>query len=578
MDSRIIRIIALYITIVIVGFHLVGCIVSAPGKVIYTDANRDPSHGKYKGKIDGIRLLEVNQDGYVLEVRYSGIRYPHGVFIKTETHGPSGVRKGYRSNPYPIRSSKGKARIQVYYRGQKKAHRRTEPARIVAKLYRGEDPDYHFAVSKLKLAKHQPPGKKISSSNRNVEKTISYQQTNKNSNSNSKTSDPSKGDMTKSNKSMAKHNGKINNMHLLKVNEDGYLLEVHYSGIRDPQGVIIRSRGYGPSGPLKEYVSRPYPVRSEKGKIRIQLSYQGNKTLQKRPELTRIVAKLYRSKNSQKHFAKAEMNLEKHRGTREKASSSNKGVVKKNVHRKSNKKSGRTTVKMEKTSVNPVKKEKTGPSTKKTASHVAKGKTDRKTLPAAAHTHSKKNSDSDSKTADPSSDDPAKKEKSGSSTRKADSRVAKGKADSKTLPPSAQAHSKESSDSDSKTDDPSSDDAEKKEKTGSSTKKTASHVAKGKADSKTLPAAAQAHSEESSDSDSQPADLSSDDPAKKEKTGSSTKKTASRVAKGKADSKTVSPAAQADSEESSDSDSQTEELLLNETEKKEKFGASTNKK
>jgi hypothetical protein len=50
------------------------------------------------------------------------------------------------------------------------------------------------------------------------------------------------------------------------------------------------------------------------------------------------------------------------------------------------------------------------------------------------------------------------------------------------------------------------------------------------------------------------------------------------VAKGKADSKTVSPAAQADSEESSDSDSQTEELLLNETEKKEKFGASTNKK
>jgi hypothetical protein len=118
----------------------------------------------------------------------------------------------------------------------------------------------------------------------------------------------------------------------------------------------------------------------------------------------------------------------------------------------------------------------------------------------------------------------------------------------------------------------------KKEKTGPSTNKTASHVAKGKIDSKTLPAAAHTHSKKSSASDSQPADLSSDDPAKKGKSGPSTDKTASRVAKGKADSKTVSPAAQADSEESSDSDSQTEELLLNETEKKEKFGASTNKK
>jgi hypothetical protein len=324
---------------------------------------------------------------------------------------------------------------------------------------------------------------------------------------------------------MAKHNGKINNIHLLKVNEDGYLLEVHYSGVRNPQGVIIRSKGYSPSGPLKEYVSRPYPIRSEKGKVRIQLSYQGKKTVQKRPELTRIVAKLYRSKNSQNHFAKAEVNLEKHRGTREKASSSNSGVVKTTDHRNSNKKSGSTTVKAEKTSVNPAKKEKAGSSAKKAASHAAKGKTDSKTLPAAAHTHSKKSSDSDSKTADPSSDNPAKKEK-----------------------------------------------------TGSSTKKTASHAAKGKVDSKTLPAAAQAQSEESSDSDSKTADLSSDDPAKKGKSGSSTHKTASRVAKGKADSKALPPGAQADSEESSDSDSQTEELLLNETEKKEKFGASTNKK
>jgi len=563
--------------IVFVGFYLVGCIVSAPGKVVYTDANRDPSLGKYKGKIDGIRLLEVNQDGYVLEVHYSGIRYPHGVFIKTEAYGPSGVWKGYRSKPYPIRSSKGKARVQVYYRGKNHAQRRTEPTRIVAKLYRGENPDYHFAVSKLKLAKHQPPGKKTSSSNRSVEKAIGHQQTNKNSNRNFKTTAPSKVDTTKSNKSMAKHNGKINNIHLLKVNEDGYLLEVHYSGVRDPQGVIIRSKGYGPSGPLKVYVSRPYPIRSEKGKVRIQLSYQGKKTMQKRPELTRFVAKLYRSKNSKNHFSKAEVNLEKHQRTREKASSSNSGVAKNTDHRNSNKKSGSATVKAEKASASPAKKEKTGPSTNKTDSHVAKGKTDSKTLPAAAHTHSKKSSASDSKTADLSSDDPAKKGKSGPSTHKTASRVDKGKADSKTLPAAAQAHSKKSSDSDSKTDDPSSDDAEKKEKTGSSTKKTASHVAKGKADSKTLPAAAQAHSEESADSDSQTDDLSSDDPEKKEKSGSQTHKNASRVAKGKTDSKTLPPDAQTDSEESSDSDSQTGELSLDETEKKEKFGSSNNK-
>ncbi len=112
-------------------------------------------------------------------------------------------------------------------------------------------------------------------------------------------------------KTLGKHKGKISSTRILREDQNGYLIEVHYKSVRYPQGVSINAEAYGPSGPLTEYVSTPHPISSRSGQAQLQLNYQGGSWYQSKPVVNQIVVKLYRDENPYKQLASSTINLSK---------------------------------------------------------------------------------------------------------------------------------------------------------------------------------------------------------------------------------------------------------------------------
>ena len=122
---------------------------SALGKILTDvattaiETQADQALGKNRGNVDHIRLMQKDNNGYLLRVSYSDVKLPQGVTLIAEAYGTAGKLPQYVSAPVPITRKQGQAQLAIYGQGGSPA----EVTSILVKMVRDGDTSHWIAAS-----------------------------------------------------------------------------------------------------------------------------------------------------------------------------------------------------------------------------------------------------------------------------------------------------------------------------------------------------------------------------------------------------------------------------------------------